>query len=106
MASSAWASSAASPPKTTKAGSATPSPSANWSKSKRPKPSCSKPSFILKKTCVRLHYNLACYACLLGKKPEAKRRLVTAFKMDKVWKQEALDDPDLKAMRAMITAMK
>ena len=60
----------------------------------------------LQKACGLLHYNLACYACLLGNKPEAKRRLATAFKMDKVWKQEALDDPDLKAMRAMITAMK
>ena len=60
----------------------------------------------LKKACGLLHYNLACYACLLGNKPEAKRRLVTAFKMDKSWKQEALEDPDLKAMRSMITAMK
>ena len=58
------------------------------------------------KKCGVLHYNLACYACLLGNKPEAKRRLVTAFKMDKSWKQEALEDPDLKAMRSMITAMK
>ena len=60
----------------------------------------------LKKPCGLLHYNLACYACLLGNKPEAKRRLLTAFKLDKVWKQEALDDPDLKAIRALIAAMK
>ena len=39
-------------------------------------------------------------------KPEAKRRLKTAFKLDKSWKQSALEDPDLKAMRAMITTMK
>jgi tetratricopeptide (TPR) repeat protein len=60
----------------------------------------------LKTKCGILHYNLACYACLLGNKPEAKRRLLTAFKLDKAWKQSALEDPDLKAMRAMITAMK
>lgn len=56
--------------------------------------------------CGVLHYNLACYACLLGNKSEAKRRLTTAFKMDKAWKQSALEDPDLKTMRAMITTMK
>jgi tetratricopeptide (TPR) repeat protein len=32
-------------------------------------------------TCAVLHYNLACYACLLGDKPEAKRRLTLAFKL-------------------------
>ena len=60
----------------------------------------------LKKECDILHYNLACYACLLGNKPEAKRRLTLAFKMDKFWKHEALEDPDLKTMRSMIVAMK
>jgi len=58
------------------------------------------------KKCGVLHYNLACYACLLGNKPEAKRRLMIALKMDKSWKQSALEDPDLKAMRSMISAMK
>ena len=56
--------------------------------------------------CGVLHYNLACYACLLGNKPEAKRRLAIAVKMDKAWKQSALEDPDLKAMRSVIVAMK
>ena len=58
------------------------------------------------KKCGVLHYNLACYACLLGNKPEAKRRLKIAFNMDKAWKEEALDDPDLKAMKSTIAAMK
>ena len=46
-----------------------------------------------------LHYNLACYACMLGQLDEAKRRLSTASKMDQAWLQTALDDPDLQAMR-------
>ena len=61
---------------------------------------------LVGKKCGLLHYNLACYACLLGNKPEAKRRLTTAFKIDKVWKQEALEDPDLKAIKTVIAAMK
>ena len=59
----------------------------------------------LKNECAILHYNLACYACLLGNKAEAKRRLAVALKMDKAWKQEALEDPDLKAMKTFIKAM-
>lgn len=58
------------------------------------------------KKCALLHYNLACYACLLGNKAEAKRRLTTAIRMDKSWKESALDDPDLKTMRPVIAAMK
>lgn len=46
-----------------------------------------------------LHYNLACYACLLGDKVDAKRRLATAVKMDAEFKSSALEDPDLEAMR-------
>ena len=46
-----------------------------------------------------LHYNLACYACLLGERDEAKRRLARAFKMDPEFRQSAPDDPDLEAMR-------
>ena len=61
---------------------------------------------LLKTECGLLHYNLACYACLLGNKPEAKRRLTLALKMDKFWKQEALEDPDLKAMKKVIATMK
>lgn len=58
------------------------------------------------KKCAVLHYNLACYACLLGDKAEAKRRLTITLHMDQSWKQSALEDPDLKTMRATIAAMK
>ena len=53
-----------------------------------------------------LHYNLACYACLLGDHVEAKKRLRVACKMDKRWKSAALDDEDLKAMWDEIAAIK
>jgi len=45
-----------------------------------------------------LHYDLACYACLLGKLDEAKIGLVRAFKLapdPKRAKLYALEDPDL-----------
>ena len=48
--------------------------------------------------CAVLHYNMACYECLLGDIPEARRRLAVACKMGKEWKTAALDDPDLKAI--------
>lgn len=50
------------------------------------------------KTCDLLHYNLACYECLLGNLPAAKRHLKTATQKDKHWKEAALDDPDLEAL--------
>lgn len=40
-------------------------------------------------------YNLACYACLLGELPEARRLLATVFARDKSWRDVARDDPDL-----------
>jgi tetratricopeptide (TPR) repeat protein len=49
-------------------------------------------------SCAVLHYNMACYECLLGDVPEARRRLSVACKMGKEWKTAALTDPDLKAM--------
>jgi hypothetical protein len=58
------------------------------------------------KQCGVLHYNLACYYCLLGAMAEAKKRLSMACKMDKGWKEAALDDSDLKAMWDDIAAMK
>ena len=58
-----------------------------------------------KKTSV-LHYNLACYYCLLGDFAEAKKRLRVACRKSKKWKTTALDDPDLKAMWDEIAAMK
>ena len=48
--------------------------------------------------CAVLHYNMACYECLLGDIPEARRRLAVACKLGEDWKTAALDDPDLKAM--------
>lgn len=41
------------------------------------------------------HYNLACYESQLGDLTEAKRLLSACFKLDKSYKAEALDDPDL-----------
>ena len=46
-----------------------------------------------------LHYNLGCYACLLGDLTEAQRRLDMAFKLDTEFQVDALDDPDLEALR-------
>ena len=46
-----------------------------------------------------LHYNLACYECLLGDMAKAKTRLRRACKMGGTeFKTLALDDPDLQAM--------
>jgi len=50
------------------------------------------------KTCAVLHYNLACYHCLLGEMQQARDRLSQACKMGKTWKREARSDPDLKAL--------
>jgi len=54
--------------------------------------------------CAVLHYNLACYACLLGNKKEALRRLAVACKMDDQWKAAALEDEDLRALWGDISA--
>ena len=53
-----------------------------------------------------IHYNLACYACLLGDHAEARRRLHLAFKMEKKWKMAALEDEDLKTLWAEVAAIK
>lgn len=45
-----------------------------------------------------LHYNLACYHCLLGELDAAKERLARACKEHPPFKAEALDDPDLAAL--------
>ena len=58
------------------------------------------------KKCSLLHYNLACYYCLLGDQAEAKKRLRVACKMEKEWKEEAVDDEDLKAIWDDIAEMK
>lgn len=46
-----------------------------------------------------LHYNLACYACLLGNFDEARRRLKRAVEMDAEFRNSAQEDPDLAALR-------
>lgn len=51
-------------------------------------------------SCAVLHYNLACYACLLGDRLEARRRLKRALRFGREWLKAALGDPDLAAMRA------
>lgn len=52
-----------------------------------------------------IHYNLACYHCLLGDLPSARAALATAFRMDAHFKAGALEDPDLATLRAEIAAM-
>ena len=46
-----------------------------------------------------LHYNMACYHCLLGEMKEAKQRLSKACQLDKNWKEAAASDPDLRRLR-------
>ena len=46
-----------------------------------------------------IDYNLACYFCLLGDLPEARRRLKRACEREPEWKNEARTDPDLAALR-------
>lgn len=45
-----------------------------------------------------LHYNLACYHCLLGELEEARMRLHTAFRMHAPFKADAPKDRDLEAL--------
>lgn len=46
-----------------------------------------------------LHYNLACYECVLGDVEVAKARLRHAFRIEPRLRLLALDDEDLKAVR-------
>jgi predicted Zn-dependent protease len=55
--------------------------------------------------CAVLHYNLACYHCLLGERAEARRRLAMACRMNPEWKAAALEDADLAALWDEIAAM-
>lgn len=52
-----------------------------------------------------IHYNLACYHCLLGEAETAKARLAIACKMDPSFKQTALADPDLEAMAETVRTL-
>lgn len=49
-----------------------------------------------------LHYNLACYECVLGDVEVAKARLEHAIKLDASFRLKALDDPDLNAVWASL----
>lgn len=49
-----------------------------------------------------IHYNLACYTCLLGELEVAKVYLAYACKLDPAFKAAALADPDLQAIAPMI----
>lgn len=48
-------------------------------------------------TAAILHYNLACYECLLGNLEEAKSRLKRAFELEPRYRIKALEDEDLEA---------
>jgi len=49
-----------------------------------------------------LHFNLACYHCLLGETPQAVARLRRAIKLDPNLKAVAAEDEDLKPLWPMI----
>ncbi len=50
------------------------------------------------------HYNVGCYDCLLGNLDEAVGRLERAFLIDPRYRQTALDDEDLTALRVRLAA--
>ncbi len=45
------------------------------------------------------HYNLACYACVLGQLEQARQHLEQSIVLDKKFRDYAQSDPDLKALR-------
>jgi Flp pilus assembly protein TadD len=47
-----------------------------------------------------LHYNLACYYCLLGDLETARKRLAKACQMEADFEKAAREDPDLKQLFA------
>jgi predicted Zn-dependent protease len=53
---------------------------------------------LIKKPSTLVPYNLACYACLLGELPEARRLLDAVIAREKHWAEEARHDPDLAAL--------
>ena len=48
------------------------------------------------------YYNLGCYEALLGRPRDARRHLETSFRMDANFREIAKNDPDLKAMQALL----
>jgi len=57
-------------------------------------------SRLIAKPSLLVHYNLACYACLLGELDEARRLLAAIYARDKSWRETARADPDLAALHA------
>lgn len=45
-----------------------------------------------------IHYNLACYYCILGDLDEAKQYLARTFAIDPKWRLQALEDEDLEPL--------
>ena len=45
------------------------------------------------------HYNLGCYAAVLGEREEALRHLERSFQLDAKFREIARRDPDLKSLR-------
>jgi tetratricopeptide (TPR) repeat protein len=52
-----------------------------------------------------LHYNLACYHCLLGELARAKSRLAKAFRLDEELRFCALKDADLQPLSHQVTSI-
>ena len=85
----------------------------SWSFALRREQSVDAAQAVLRKaahihpTVAMIAYNLACYACLLGKIAEAKELLKRAFDADEAFKKLAMDDPDLDAIfdKGMPTTM-
>lgn len=48
------------------------------------------------------HYNLGCYDAILGNMDDARRHLQRSFQMDKKFREIALIDPDLQAIRSLL----
>jgi predicted Zn-dependent protease len=48
------------------------------------------------------YYNLGCYDALLGNIRDARRNLLTSFKMDSSFRDLAKKDPDLKSVQELI----
>jgi len=58
------------------------------------------PSALLKEPIY--YYNMGCYEALLGNIRDAKRNLLTSFKMDSTFRDLAKKDPDLKSVQKLI----
>lgn len=50
-----------------------------------------------------IHYNLGCYACVLGNREEALQRVRSAIAFDPKYQYMALQDEDLKELRSELS---